>query len=203
MAPPVVVYRSIFRGRLLYAVPGWLLEETSSHVVTATVPGAETRQLVGSRMDIIRTIANDSERTEIMPWRTNRVVWLTPLERAHAIGHFWNHATGAFTGYYVNLQAPVRRSRYGFDSLDHVLDLVVNPDGNGRWKDEDEFEEALAAGLFTNEEAATIRSEGERVLASLPRLLPTGWETWVPDPSWSVDTLRLPPAVRAGKVGCW
>jgi len=200
VAPPIVVFRSIFRGRLLYATPGWLLEETPRHVVTATVPGAEPRQLVGPRHEVIRGIAAGCERTEVVAWHTNRVVWLTPFEAAHAIGHVWDDASGAFVGYYIKLQAPIRRSPDGFDSLDHVLDLVVNPDGTWHWKDEDEFDEAVALGLFTHREALEIRAEGERVMASLAALLPTGWEGWLPDPSWSVDTLRLPAHVRIGRV---
>jgi len=191
--PPVVVYRSIFRQRLLYAVPGWLLEETPAHVVSATLPGAQTRQLTGPRTEIIGNIAAGRERTELMAWQTNRVVWVTPFGVAHAIGHFWEHASGRFRGYYVNLQAPIKRSPFGFDSLDHVLDIVIDPSGAWHWKDEDEFDEAIQRGLFTHQEALDIRAEGERVVASLPHLLPTGWEDWLPDTTWSPLTLRLPP----------
>jgi hypothetical protein len=77
-----------------------------------------------------------------------------------------------------------------------VLDVVVDPDGTWHWKDEDEFLEATTLGLFTRQKALEIRAEGERVIASLPSLLPTGWETWIPNPSWSVDTLKLPPDIR-------
>jgi hypothetical protein len=196
MTPPVVVFRSIFRDRLLYAAPGWLLRETAQQIVTATVPGAETRQLVGPRHDVLPAIAAGRERTAITPWRTNRVLWVTPLGAAHALGHFWDHTTGVFTGYYVNLQTPVRRSPYGFDALDHVLDIVVSPSGAWRWKDEDEFEQAVTLGLFTDAEAVEIRAEGERVIGSLPDLLPTGWEDWLPDASWSLESLKLPGAVR-------
>jgi hypothetical protein len=199
--PPVVTFRSIFRGRLLYATPGWLLEETAEHVVLALVPGAETRQLVGPRGDHLRTIAAGRERTELMAWHTNRVVWLMPFGAAHAVGHFWNAASGAFLGYYINLQAPLRRSAHGFDSLDHVLDVVVSPDGAWRWKDEDELDEAVAVGLFTAHEATGIRAEGERVIGRLSELLPTGWEDWVPDAAWSVETLRLPAAIRTTSDG--
>jgi hypothetical protein len=196
MAPPVVLFRQIFRGRLLFATPAWLLDETPQYVVTATVPGAEIRQLVGPRAEVLSTVAAGRERTEVVAWRTNRVVWLTPFEAAHAIGHFWNAASGTFVGYYINLQAPLVRSPHGFDSLDHVLDVVVEPDGGWRWKDEHELIEATTLGLFTHKQALEIRAEGERVIASLPGLLPTGWESWIPNPSWSVDTLRLPPDIR-------
>src|SRR5260370_34644413 len=84
------------------------------------------------------------------------------------------------------------RTPIGYDSLDHVLDIVVAPDGTWHWKDEDEFEEAIQLGLFTPSEAADIRAEGERVITRLSSLLPTGWEHWRPPPRWSVSSLSLP-----------
>ena len=194
--PRVVVFRSVFRGRLLYGAPGWLLEETTKHIVTALVPGAQTLQLVTPRANVMRDVAACREQTAIVPWHTNRVVWLTPFNAAHAIGHFWNDASDKFAGYYINLQAPLRRTAIGYDSFDHVLDIVVAPDRTWRWKDEDEFEEAIQLGLFTPDQAAEIRAEGERVIASLPGLLPTGWEHWRPPAHWSVSTLRLPEDFR-------
>jgi uncharacterized protein DUF402 len=191
--PPVVVHRFIFRGRVLYVVPGWLLEETRTHVVTATVPGAETVQLAGPRANAIADIAAGRERIERMLWHTNRVVWWTPLGAAHSIGHFWNAASGIFLGYYINLQAPLRRSPLGFDSRDHVLDIVVKPDGTWHWKDEDELAQAVEVGLFTPAQAIAIRAEGERAIATLPSRLPTGWEDWLPDPTW--PPLTLPESV--------
>jgi hypothetical protein len=187
------VFRSIFRQRVQYAVPGWLLEDTPTHVVIATVPGAQMLSMTGTRAEHMRNMATGRERTELGTWQTNRVAWLMPFGVAHAIGHFWDHASGRFLGYYINLQAPLRRSRNGFDSCDHVLDIVVEPDGKWHWKDEDELAEALRLGIFSETEAHAMRAEGERVIASLPSLLPTGWEDWLPDPTWSPLTLSLPP----------
>jgi hypothetical protein len=196
MSPPVVCTRSIFRGRLIFAMAAWLLEESATHVVTATVPGAETRQPVGDRTDVLRQVAAGTAQTSVRPWATNRVVWVTPFEGAYAIGLFWNDQDDRFIGHYVNLQAPLERSPYGFDARDHVLDIVIRPDGTWRWKDEDELRTAVEVGLFTPAEAAGIRAEGQRVLDNVPRLLPTGWEDWRPDAAWPVADLRLPAAVR-------
>jgi hypothetical protein len=190
--PPPVLYRFIFRGRLLYAAPGWLLEETATHVVTAAGPGFETIQLAGPRASMLADIAARRERTERIMWHTNRIVWWTPLGAAHSLGHFWNAASGEFLGYYINLQAPLQRSPFGFDSRDHVLDVVVKPDGAWQWKDEDELVEAVELGLFTPAQANEIRAEGERAIANLPSQLPTGWEDWRPDPGW--PPLSLPEA---------
>jgi hypothetical protein len=192
--PPVVVFRSVFRGRITFAAGAWVLEETPRHVVLAIVPGAESAQMQGPREATVSRLASGTEDLQVMPWHSQRHVWLMPFGAAHAIGHFWNDATGRFLCHYVNLQAPLRRSPIGFDSCDQVLDVVVDPDGRWHWKDEDEFEEALEAGLFHPAEAAAIRAEGERVIAQLPHLLPTGLEPWQPDPSWPLP--KLPPNWR-------
>jgi len=55
---------------------------------------------------------------------------------------------------------------------DLFLDLLIEPDGSHRWLEEDELEQALAAGLLTEEDAGAAREEGERVLAEWP--FPTG-----------------------------
>jgi uncharacterized protein DUF402 len=179
----------VFRGRINFATTGWLLEETPRHVVMATIPTAESAQLVCPRESTLQTLASGREELRLMPWHTQRRVWLMPFGVAHAIGLFWDHASDTFLGHYINLQAPLRRTPIGFDSCDHVLDIVVDPDGAWHWKDEAELGEAVELGIFDAREAAEIRAEGERVIAQLPRLLPTGWERWRPNPAFPQLTL--------------
>jgi len=78
----------------------------------------------------------------------------------------------------VWLQAPMVVRNGGLETTDHALDVIVEPDGTWRWKDEDDFAEAQALGVFTPAEAAAVRAEGERVIAARP--WPTGWEDWRP-----------------------
>jgi hypothetical protein len=96
--------------------------------------------------------------------------------------------------WYINLEEPFQRSPIGFDFMDQTLDIVVRPDmSSWRWKDEDEFEDAQAEGIFSPEQARSIRAEGERALA---RLLARGppfdesWENWRPDPTWARPEIR-------------
>lgn len=190
--PQPVVFRSIYHGRVVYAMTGRLLAETATHLITATVPGDDFAVLLtGDRMQAIADLVTGGAPLERTTWHTHRVVWLTPHTGAYALGHFFYGQTGRFKGYYVNLQAPATRTSIGLDSLDQVLDVVVAPDGSWRWKDEDELEFAVSLGVFSPDEAARIRGEGERVIAALPSLLPTGWEDWQPDPDWL--PVPLPP----------
>jgi predicted RNA-binding protein associated with RNAse of E/G family len=112
---------------------------------------------------------------------------LAPHGASHSIGVFWDDETDDFRGWYVQLGDPLRPSRFGFDTMDHALDVWIRPDGSWEWKDEDDFAEAQELGVFTPEQAAAIRAEGERVLAARP--WPTGWEEWGPDPGWRLPQL--------------
>ena len=92
------------------------------------------------------------------------------------------------SGWYINLQSPLRPSAVGFDYQDHVLDVLVSADlRTWRWKDEADLEEAVARGIFTRAEATAIRAEGERAVERmLARETPfdRSWDGWRPDPSW-------------------
>ena len=104
----------------------------------------------------------------------------------HALWVSWL-PSGEHWGWYVNLQLPFRRTELGFETMDLVLDLIVDPDGSWRWKDEDELATWVARGVFEPELAERIRAEGESVLARAP--WPTGWEKWRPDPAWELPEL--------------
>jgi hypothetical protein len=114
------------------------------------------------------------------PWRAPGVLQLWPAGTAHAVWVFDE-------GWYVNLQEPFRRSKFGVDTADQLLDLVRMRDGEWRWKDEDELAAAVAGEYVSQEEAFAVRAEAERVIAA--DAFPTGWEDWEPDPSWPVPSL--------------
>ena len=111
---------------------------------------------------------------------------------AHAIGLFWRGAEREFVGWYGDLQTPLTRTAVGFDTVDHVLDVVITPDRSWSWKDEDEFAVVQLRGLISPSDAAGIRGEGERVIAALEQNtwpFAAGWELWQPDASWPLPVL--------------
>ena len=97
--------------------------------------------------------------------------------------------------YYVNLQTPLVRSPAGFDTVEHVLDVVIPPDrSTWTWKDEDELAHAVDRGLFSEEEAEWFRSWGERAVEHVLLREPPfdeDWTAWRPDPGWA--DAELPP----------
>jgi len=197
-APPVVVIRTVFRGRVWTAVPNYLIEDSPERVVTAQVPGGRCRLWAPAdqyddpvaRTRVCTTLASGSWTTVETTWHTNRILWVWPRAAGYMVGHVWEDATDQFRGWYLNLQTPLRRSRIGFDLWDQLLDVVVRPDRTWFWKDEDQFEDAIRLDVIGSKEAAAVRAQGESLIRRLNALLPTGWENWRPEPGWPV--LELP-----------
>lgn len=109
----------------------------------------------------------------------------------HAVWVSWLPG-GEHWGWYVNLQLPFRRTELGFETMDLVLDLIVDPDRTHRWKDEDELETWIARGVCTRELAARLRDEGLEVARRAERDEPPfsePWHDWRPDPSWELPQL--------------
>ena len=168
-------------------MPHVVVQEAPELAVLYVAPGTRGRRPRHSLME-------DPSQVRTLRWDHVEHVWegthalrlLTP-GAAHSLYLFWGEDDWAFRGWYVNLQAPFRRSSLAFETRDHALDIVVRPDGGWQWKDEDHLEVATSIGAFTPDEAAEIRAEGERVIAAWP--FPTGWEDWRPDPGWPLPEL--------------
>lgn len=129
------------------------------------------RDADGRYMD--RWVADDPPTP--MEWDEHHVLAVTRPRRAHSLWLMWTRSW-AFKCWYVQLQSPIVRKPRAIETMDHALDLVINPDKTWHWKDEDDFAEAQQVGVFTAEEAAAVRQEGERVIVE--RQWITGWEDW-------------------------
>jgi hypothetical protein len=182
-----VVLRHFNRGRPVGALPTRVV--SGDGPVLWLAPGTlVTRPGIAGRG--VREVPLEERYTR--PWEQLEGSWtgdgiliVGRPGRAHSIWLFWEGEQ--FAGWYVNLEAPWRPFRLGFDTEDHALDVWIESDGSWEWKDEHELAVAVEMGFFGAERAAAIRAEGERVLAEWP--LPTGWEEWRPDPAWPVPTL--------------
>ncbi len=178
---------------------------TSSRPVTVVQDAPEVIALwlhQGTRWQRCTPSAPDGDlvacKAGLAPWHLAPATW--PFENtlllmrpgdAHATHLMWD-AAHAFQGWYINLQEPLRRTSLGFDFLDHELDLVVAPDRTWRWKDAEHLAQAEAIGLFTPAQSATIRAEGQRVIAQLESAQPPfdhTWLNWRPPAAWAVPTL--------------
>jgi predicted RNA-binding protein associated with RNAse of E/G family len=110
----------------------------------------------------------------------------------HAVLAIWD-AGWRFTGWYINLETNVGRSGRCYDYVDHCLDVLIPPDrSTWTWKDEEELEEAVRLGIYSRDQAASFRAEGERAVRRLLDGEPPfdrDWSSWRPDPAWPVPAL--------------
>lgn len=186
-----ILWRSVRNGVVQAAQPMRLVRDEDGLVALYICPLTRWRRRKGRRgCPSGRQMLPDgwTGEYEDVTWHTNRALVLYRPGDSHSVGLCWRDVDGVFLNWYVNLEAPWRRTSVGFDSWDHTLDLVVAPDlGGWAWKDEDEFAWAQEVGLISPSEAEAIRSEGERVIEAIERRLSPfcgGWATWAPDPKW-------------------
>ena len=154
-----------------------MVEETAELLVLWIPAGAPAKIPAGG----LRIPGDEWELVDSAPKRDQ--VCVARRGRAHSIYVFWTTG-GELDHWYVNFERPLQRTPLGVDTFDWKLDLIVAPDGRYRWKDEDELEQAAAAGLLDADE---VRAEAARVVAEWP--FPTGWEDWRADPAWPVPQL--------------
>ncbi len=154
-----------------------MVEDSAETIALWIPPGAPAKVPAGG----LRIPGDEWELEDRAP--TMQQLCLARPGRGHSIFLHWD-GDWAFDHWYVNFERPLRRSPVGFDTFDEKLDLIVQPDGSYRWKDEDELEQAAAAGLL---DPVVVRAEAARVLREWP--FPTGWEDWRPDPGWPVPQL--------------
>lgn len=126
-------------------------------------------------------------------WRRDVLRLMFPGE-PYSIWLFWTDDPGhSFHTYYVNMEEPFRRTPIGVDTNDHTLDVVVRPDRTWSWKDSEQFDDRVRAGVYSEEFARECRSKAESVIEKLEcwsSPFCDGWERWEPHPNWDIP--RLP-----------
>ncbi len=176
-----LLLRSVYSGRVRWTFPHRFVTNADGLVALYCAPGNRgklmPRDAEGGYLEAWVGGAAPLDHV----WERTHVLRLVRAGGSHTVEVFWDESW-TLLGWYVNLQAPLRRVRLGFDTTDWALDVVVAPDGTWQWKDEDDFAEAQRLGVFSPAAAAAVRAEGESVAAARP--WPTGWEDWRPPVDW-------------------
>jgi hypothetical protein len=180
-----IVRREVWRGEPKFAWGGIVVEDTAS-LLALYMPGGSP---LAFAEDFFGTPHPWSARDR---WQGHGVLQLQRPGEMHAVWVFWHGPEREFTGWYVNLQEPFRRTELGFDTQDLELDLVIRPDGSWHYKDAEKLVEWVERGRWTEDEVAAIRREGERVACELDagrRWWSEDWAEWRPDPGWPTTEL--------------
>lgn len=205
-AGDVLVVRERWRDRLWSAVPHRLVsgaEPYVTYVPEGTLATyASNRDLPGTRQKPRgqrKLAALETCVYEVVERRIDRPMlhFFTPGSWARVnLGWTVDHT---FTGWYVNLERPLTVCPDGLETMDLVLDLCIDPDGRARWKDRDEFDDAVARGLHPADLLPVLEAAVEIVLDQQRRRsgpFDRKWRDWVPDPAWEAPV--LPAAYRPG-----
>jgi predicted RNA-binding protein associated with RNAse of E/G family len=126
-------------------------------------------------------------------WRTDTLRLMFPGKQ-HSVSLIWvDTDTGRqFSKYFVNMEEPFRRTPVGFDTQDHTLDIVVQPDLTWAWRDREELENHVREGFFTTNLAQSVRREGLTVIDEIRRgahPCSFGWSEWQPGKDWETPVV--------------
>lgn len=118
----------------------------------------------------------------VMLERGSLALWFTYPDTWHDIGLF-HRADGVFTGLYANILTPPKMDGSVWHTTDLCLDVWIPPGGSAVVLDEDEFEDAVAAGHMDARTAERARTEADRLV----ELARTG--SWPPEivAEWTLE----------------
>jgi hypothetical protein len=127
-------------------------------------------------------------------WEGHGCLMVQRPGEAHAVWHYWHGPDREFLCWYINLQAPARRTAIGYDTQDHELDVVVFPDGRWVFKDLEVLDDRVAAGQLSQHRIDEVRRLGDSMAIELDagrHWWDHRWADWTPDPAW--HDADLPP----------
>lgn len=195
-----ILQQDLWLSKLLVSRPQTVVEDRPDLLILYSHPHAPymtaamggSRRLLSLEERVTKMMSSDLPPFEGRDSGRNHVLTLTSPDSKHSVWLFWGE-DWQFQCWFVNLQAAIRRTSRGILVQDQVLDIRVEPDGSWKWKDDDEFTLVHKRGFFTDEEAASIRAEGERMSQKIESNAPPfcdGWEKWRPHPEW--PNLQIP-----------
>ena len=178
--------------KVFWAYPTIVVQDTSELIalyMTAVVLGNDTAHKPTPK----EILAAEEIIIADYQWKRTDVLFLIVPGEAFSTYTMWETGTKNLDCWYVNLQEPIKRTPIGFDTMDHMLDVVIEPDMNKwRWKDVDEFSKAQEAAIYSKETASKIWQAGEkavRLITSERRSFYQKWAAWQANPEWGIPKL--------------
>ena len=183
------VLRQLFLGKIWEARPAIVVRDTPELIAFFSPPGSIWKE---SHEDLRPAQRIHSSWSLVdKKWSFGGILRLT-LPGADYSVLLLKNTDGSLYRWYINLEEPLNRTVMGFDYIDLILDVMIEPDLSAwSWKDENELEDAVSAGLISKEQATGLYIKGEAVVAFLKSGKSTfnGWENWYPDPLWTIPVL--------------
>lgn len=119
-------------------------------------------------------------------WQGTTVLKLRRDGDWYSVWRFFDAASRALSSY-VNFETPVVRTADGVDVNDLQLDVVIDPDGDWRWKDVEHLAPAMASARITADELLATLDAAAEVAGLLDR--DDRW--WAPWDDWTPQDGRI------------
>lgn len=102
-------------------------------------------------------------------WRGHDGTYVIPWSEWYGVAVFTHPVTGDIAKWYVNCQDPLRRTVWGFDTMDRELDVVLPAPGSGvpRWKDTGLLVRLILSGNFSIGKAWRMLAHARRASGRL------------------------------------
>jgi len=200
-----IVRRDVFAGRVWSVCPGRVMSDDGDELAFACWPGVEMlapepfiRWLRApsseGRDACFAALAERRWHLGSWSWMWTNVVRVVAEGRWYMVSAMYEGSSGEPRCWYVDFTRPPERGDHGIDTLDLLLDLVVDPGGAWTLKDQDEFEHGHRVGVITDAERAAVQAAQEEVIDLVERRAGPFSEdlgTWCPDPAWARPSLPV------------
>jgi predicted RNA-binding protein associated with RNAse of E/G family len=177
----------VWLGRIWEQRTSVVVEDTPELVALWTPPSTDALVAVDADAKPMRMPVGDWHLTPAKTFASGSLGLHVPGQ-GHSVIVIFDPPPG-YSPWYINIESDLERTAAGFEYEEHVLDVLVEADlKTWRWKDEDELVEAVAIGMFTSEQAAEFRAEGERAIEWLLSRRPPydrDWLSWQPPTEWA------------------
>lgn len=196
-AGQTVILREMWDGKIWSARPAIVVQDNPGLMAFYIPAGTVSRRRTasdGSPATVDNRVRSEWILSEEFEQPEHERLKLTIPGSGYSVIIFGDFRAGTLSLWYINLEEPIGRTRFSYDYIDLLLDVIASPDlSEWRWDDEDELEKVVKAGLISPLKVATLYREGERVVAWLQsgKSPFNGWEKWCPDPSWQIPTLPV------------
>jgi hypothetical protein len=185
----VILYRGIWCINIYWAIQVIIVRDDPDRIIVYWRAGTPVKR-PSHRISPKEMVEDPKPNLIDGKWTDTDILMFATPGASHSIYAMWESSHSRFKCWYINLQEPLLRTPLGLDTTDYLLDIVVEPERtNWRWKDEDEFDEAIELGIFALEKAKEIRNEGKRVIQEIESNQSPfcdGWENWHPPEDWIV-----------------
>jgi protein associated with RNAse G/E len=167
----VLTLRDVIDRTVWFAFPVAVVADGLEALEVVQFAGTTGQAVSGYPTDWERVHAQllaDERTMDPVVWRTTHCVHVFQPEHPWwSTRLMWSADSGGFLGWYVDFRKPLLRHGSFLDTRDLQLDVVVPPDRDWRWKDEEVYAQFVREGLIDATSRRAVEACREEVILSI------------------------------------